>query len=77
IHLALKPAEAVMVGDTPYDLAAAAQLGLPTIALRCGGFADESLMGAAELYDDPQDLLEHLDRSLLGRSQAAPETTRA
>lgn len=70
--LGLSPKEAVMVGDTPYDIEAAGRLGVATIALRCGGFADESLAGAAEIYDDPEDLLGGLERStLLGKPKAA------
>src|SRR5918992_163347 len=50
--------EAVMIGDTPYDIAAAAKAGVPTIALRCGGWWDDlALGGAVAIYDDPADLL--------------------
>jgi len=50
----LAPAEAVMVGDTPYDIEAAARSGVKTIALRCGGWwTDAALAGAAAIYDDP------------------------
>jgi HAD superfamily hydrolase (TIGR01509 family) len=52
-------AEVVMVGDTPYDVAAASRAGVGTIALRCGGWTDEALKGAVAIYDDPHDLLEH------------------
>ena len=34
----LKPSELVMLGDTPYDIEAAAKAGVATIALRCGGW---------------------------------------
>lgn len=59
--------QALVVGDTPWDVKAASKLGLRTIALRCGGFSDEELReaGAAELYDGPADLLRRYDRSLL------------
>ena len=50
----LSPAEAVMVGDTPYDIAAAARSGVKAIALRCGGWWDDAaLAGAVGIYDDP------------------------
>jgi len=50
----LAPAEAVMVGDTPYDIEAAARSGVKTIALRCGGWwTDAALAGSAAIYDDP------------------------
>ncbi len=63
---ALPPAAALMVGDTPYDIAAADKAGVRTLALRCGGFADAELAGALALYDDPADLLARYDDSPLG-----------
>jgi HAD superfamily hydrolase (TIGR01509 family) len=58
--------EAVMIGDTPYDIAAAAKAGVPTIALRCGGWWDDlSLGGAVAIYDDPANLLAQYDDSPL------------
>jgi HAD superfamily hydrolase (TIGR01509 family) len=60
------PEEAVMIGDTPYDIAAAAKAGVPTIALRCGGWWDDlALGGAVAIYDDPADLLKQYDESPL------------
>jgi HAD superfamily hydrolase (TIGR01549 family) len=54
------PHEAIMVGDTPYDIEAASHAGVAPIALRCGGYwSDDALKGAVALYDDPQDLLAH------------------
>ncbi|HYG29201.1 MAG TPA: HAD family hydrolase [Allosphingosinicella sp.] len=49
---------AVVVGDTPWDIAAAAKLGVPAVAVRCGGFPDRELDGAAAIYDGPLDLIE-------------------
>ena len=63
----LDPAEAVMIGDTPYDVAAARRAGVDTIALRSGGWSDEALRGAVALYDDVAALLADYDRSPLGR----------
>jgi len=63
---ALTADEVVMIGDTPYDIAAAAKIGVPTIALRCGGWWDDlSLGGAVAIYDDPSDLLAQYDESPL------------
>jgi len=46
--------EAVMVGDTPYDIEAAARGGVKTVALRCGGWWDDKALGGAlAIYDDP------------------------
>jgi HAD superfamily hydrolase (TIGR01509 family) len=55
----------VMLGDTPYDIEAARPLGIAAIALRSGGFPDDTLRGAAAIYDDPADLLAHLEDSPL------------
>jgi HAD superfamily hydrolase (TIGR01509 family) len=59
---------AVMIGDTPYDVEAATRAGVRVIAFRSGGWDDESLNGAAQIYDGPADLLAHYDASLLGRT---------
>lgn len=55
--------EALLLGDTPYDLQAAAPLGLGMVALRCGGWGDADLLGARAIYDDPQVLLAQYDAS--------------
>lgn len=57
---------AVMIGDTPYDIEAAGRIGLRTIAFRCGGFSEQDLADALAIYDDPQDLVNRYDESLLG-----------
>ncbi len=50
---------AVVVGDTVYDVAAAARLGAPCVAVRTGGFGDDELTsaGAVEVVDTPADLV--------------------
>lgn len=64
----VSPGEAVMLGDTPYDVEAAGRAGVPTIALRCGGWwKDDDLRDAVAIYDDPADLLARYDESPLGR----------
>jgi HAD superfamily hydrolase (TIGR01549 family) len=57
---------AVMVGDAVWDVEAAERAGIPTIGLASGGYSREELTGAgaAVVYDDPADLLEHLDEAL-------------
>jgi HAD superfamily hydrolase (TIGR01509 family) len=65
-ELGLRQEEAVMLGDTPYDIAAAGQAGLGVIAFRCGGFSDEDLTGALAVFDGPADLLERWEESPLG-----------
>jgi HAD superfamily hydrolase (TIGR01509 family) len=66
-RLGLRPEETVMLGDTPYDIAAAGRAGLGVIAFRCGGFSDEDLAGALAIFDGPADLLERWDESPLAR----------
>jgi beta-phosphoglucomutase-like phosphatase (HAD superfamily) len=43
---------AVAIGDTPYDIAAAHQIGVACIALRSGGFPDRTLSRADAVFDD-------------------------
>jgi HAD superfamily hydrolase (TIGR01509 family) len=71
VHAALRlvgvsAGDAIMLGDTPYDVQAAGQAGVPVIAFRCGGFRDQDLQGAIAIYDGPADLLAHYDESPLG-----------
>ncbi len=73
VEAALKKAqvpadEAMMLGDTPYDVESAGKAGVRTIALRCGGWwDDDALAGAAAIYDDPQALLDAIDASPLSQ----------
>ena len=59
--------EAVMVGDSPYDVEGAAKCGVATVALRSGGFSDEALRraGAKAIYDDVAALLADFEGSPL------------
>ncbi|HEX6053138.1 MAG TPA: HAD family hydrolase [Gemmatimonadaceae bacterium] len=77
-------AHCVMIGDTPYDVEAATRAGVRIIGVRCGGWGDESLRGAIEIYDDPADLLGRSERSVLaealrplGGARGAKEGARA
>lgn len=59
-------AHAIMLGDTPYDIEAAARARVGTIALRCGGgWSDAQLAAATAIYDDPADLHRHFATSPL------------
>ena len=61
------PDEAIMLGDTPYDIESAGRAGVACIALRCGGWwKDEDFSDAAAIFDDPADLLAHYRESPLG-----------
>ncbi|MBA2749638.1 MAG: HAD family hydrolase [Tatlockia sp.] len=63
----LQPEQAIMLGDTPYDIQAASKAGVGVIAFRCGDFDDSQLADALAIYDDPADLLEHYDFSPLAK----------
>jgi HAD superfamily hydrolase (TIGR01509 family) len=64
-EVGLPPAAVVMLGDTPYDVESAGRAGVRVIAVRCGGWGDADLAGAAAVFDDPADLLAHYDSSPL------------
>lgn len=68
VHAALakakaSAAEAILIGDTPYDIEAARRAGVGAIAFRTGGWSDAALEGAVAIYDGPADLLASLDTS--------------
>jgi HAD superfamily hydrolase (TIGR01509 family) len=62
-------AEAMVIGDTPYDVEAARAAGIPAIGVLCGGFSERSLRqaGCIAVYRDPQRLLEAYDESPLAK----------
>ncbi len=59
------PTQAIVLGDTPYDVEAARKAGIDIIAVRSGGFSDADLKGALAIYDDTADLLGHYAESPL------------
>jgi phosphoglycolate phosphatase-like HAD superfamily hydrolase len=61
--------EAVFVGDSVWDVAAAHRAGVVCVALTCGGTTDADLLaaGAEEVYADPAELLAKLRSSALSR----------
>ena len=63
------PNALVMIGDTPYDVEAAGRAGVRIIAFRCGGWNDDDLAGAVEIYDGPADLLSRYELSLIGKQR--------
>lgn len=63
--LKLAPEQAIMIGDTPYDIESAKGCSVGVIAVRCGGFSDDQLAGALAIYDDPADILAHIKDSPL------------
>ncbi|GAA1441997.1 HAD family hydrolase [Leifsonia poae] len=60
------PSEALMVGDSVWDLKAAARAHIRSIGMLCGGVGPSELLdaGAWDLFDDPADLLSRLDELL-------------
>jgi HAD superfamily hydrolase (TIGR01509 family) len=61
LHAALKrahakPHEALLIGDTPYDLQAAERAGVAFVGVRSGGWDDASLRGALAIYRDVSEL---------------------
>lgn len=63
-----QPAEAIVVGDSPYDAIAAGRAGLRSVGVLCGGFSEDELReaGCVAVYRDPQDLLSRYEESPLG-----------
>ena len=65
----------VLVGDAPWDAAAAAKAGIPVVLLRTGGFSDAALRAAATgdvlIFDDPAELVRRLEDTPLGQQPTA------
>ena len=60
--------QAVMVGDSVWDVIAASRAGVRTIGVLSGGYSADELLsaGAVAVYDDIADLLTRLDDSPIG-----------
>jgi HAD superfamily hydrolase (TIGR01509 family) len=60
-------ADAVMVGDTPWDIHAARKASVPTLAVLTGGFAIEELeeSGAEAVFESVSSLRDQLDETPL------------
>jgi HAD superfamily hydrolase (TIGR01509 family) len=67
--LRIEGAEAVAIGDTPYDAEAAGKAQIATIGVLCGGFTQSSLRqaGCVEIYPGPAALFARFEKSLLTR----------
>ncbi len=65
--LDLDPERTLVVGDTPWDVEAAAKLGVKTVCVLTGGSSEEQLeeAGAIAVYEDVAQLLAELDESPL------------
>ena len=62
-ELGADPLDAVVVGDSVWDLLAARRGRFIGVGLLSGGYGRDELVGAGayRVYDDPADLLAHLD----------------
>jgi HAD superfamily hydrolase (TIGR01509 family) len=63
----VQPWEALVIGDTPYDLLAASKNAIASIAVRSGGFSDKVLAAhhPLKIYDDVASILADYDNSPL------------
>lgn len=63
--LKVAPDEALALGDTPWDVQAAAKASVRTVAVQSGGWRKEELQeaGALAVYVDVADILRNFDRS--------------
>jgi HAD superfamily hydrolase (TIGR01509 family) len=74
------PEDALMLGDTPYDIQAARAAGVGTVALCSGGWSSAELRGARAVYESVADLLLHYDESPFaesGENGRRPESSSA
>ena len=62
-ELAVRPEEAIVVGDSVWDLLAAQRARALGVGVLSGGYGEDELerAGAYRVYVDPADMLEHLD----------------
>ena len=62
-ELAVRPEDAIVVGDSVWDLLAAQRARALGVGVLSGGYGEDELQraGAYRVYIDPADMLEHLD----------------
>jgi HAD superfamily hydrolase (TIGR01509 family) len=67
--LTIEGADAIAVGDTPYDAEAAGKANIRAIGVLCGGFQERLLRqaGCIEVYPGPATLLARFDETLLAK----------
>lgn len=73
-RLGTEPADTVVVGDSIWDLLAARRARALGVGLLSGGYGEEELekAGAYRVYEDPADLLLHLDELGVRSPAASP-----
>lgn len=62
-HVGVEAVDAVAVGDSVWDVEAAARAGMACVGVTCGGLSAAELRdaGARQVFDGPEDLARHLD----------------
>lgn len=60
--MGIRPDQSLLLGSSPYDLAAARAARVPCVALRSGGWRESTLLGCDHVYDDIGHLFERLQR---------------
>jgi HAD superfamily hydrolase (TIGR01509 family) len=78
VHAALlaarsRPINAVMLGDSRYDVEAAYAAGIPAITVSCGGAPDDELADSAVIFGTPLDFAKALETSSLRDIVTIPE----
>jgi HAD superfamily hydrolase (TIGR01509 family) len=58
-----RPEEAIMLGDTPYDIEAAGAAAVSAVGVCSGGWSADALRGAIAIYENAADLLAHYGTS--------------
>ncbi|BBQ02468.1 phosphoglycolate phosphatase (plasmid) [Burkholderia sp. SFA1] len=68
LKLGVPPAEAIAIGDSPYDAQAATRAGLRAVGFLSGGFSEEALReaGCMAIYTGPGGLLARFGTSVFG-----------
>lgn len=63
----IPPEEAIVVGDSPWDVLAATKSGMRAIGVLTGGFSREELLeaGAVEVYKSIEDLYRNYEQSVI------------
>jgi HAD superfamily hydrolase (TIGR01509 family) len=64
------PSQAIMVGDTPYDVEAAIGAGIAIVGVESGGWGPSDLRGAAEVRTGVAELCGHYHDSIFARLAA-------
>lgn len=74
VQVALKragvdPGNAVLIGDSVWDMKASRAAGVVCIGVRSGGIGEDELRaaGAEAVYEDPADIIEHLTESPISK----------